>query len=150
MMTMSRPACLASTMTCSRPASAVQTMRAPVRTSPVLQRTGVQPILARVVIRFARFGRKKLPFYRLVAIDSRKHREGKPLEYLGWYDPLKKETNLNAPAIKKWLGVGAQTSKTVGNLLQKAMVIDRKQVMSPAKTKGLAKHAANNATKKED
>lgn len=75
---------------------------------------------------------------------------GGGVQYLGWYDPLKKETNLNAPAIKKWLGVGAQTSKTVGNLLQKAMVIDRKQVMSPAKTKGLAKHAANNATKKED
>lgn len=47
--------------------------------------TGVQlradiQCLCGTQIRFARFGRKKLPFYRLVAIDSRKHREGKPLE----------------------------------------------------------------------
>lgn len=45
-------------------------------------------------------------------------------QYLGWYDPIRKETNLNAPSIKKWLGFGAQTSNTVGNLLKKAMVID--------------------------
>ena len=45
-------------------------------------------------------------------------------QYLGWYDPLRKETNLNAPSIKKWISVGAQTSDTVGNLLKKAMVID--------------------------
>ncbi len=43
---------------------------------------------------------------------------------LGWYDPLRKETNLNAPAIKKWLAVGAQPSDTVKRLLKKAMVID--------------------------
>ena len=48
-------------------------------------------------------GRKKLPFYRIVAVDSKVRRDGAPLEYLGWYDPLKKEANLNAPAIKKWL-----------------------------------------------
>eukprot|EP00878_Enallax_costatus_P022309 GHUV01023657.1.p1 GENE.GHUV01023657.1~~GHUV01023657.1.p1 ORF type:complete len:127 (-),score=29.77 GHUV01023657.1:585-965(-) len=63
------------------------------------------------------------PFYRLVAIDSRDRRDGRPIEYLGWYDPLKKETNLNAPAIKKWLQVGAQPSDTVRNLLKKAYVI---------------------------
>jgi ribosomal protein S16 len=43
---------------------------------------------------------------------------------LGHYDPLKKETNLNAPAIKKWLEVGAIPSDTVSNLLKKAMVIE--------------------------
>jgi small subunit ribosomal protein S16 len=47
-----------------------------------------------------------------------------PTQRLGYYDPLKKETNLNAPAIKKWLEVGAQTSQTVGNLLKKAMVVE--------------------------
>jgi small subunit ribosomal protein S16 len=46
------------------------------------------------------------------------------LQRLGFYDPLKKETNLNAPAIKKWLGVGAQPSETVTNLLKKAMVME--------------------------
>lgn len=42
----------------------------------------------------------------------------------GWYDPLRKETNLNAPAIKKWLQVGAQPSDTVRSLLKKAYVIE--------------------------
>lgn len=79
---------------------------------------------AKVAIRFQRFGRKKAPFYRLVAIDSRDRREGRPLERLGFYDPLKKETNLNAPAIKKWLAVGAKPTETVANLLKKAMVLD--------------------------
>ena len=43
---------------------------------------------------------------------------------LGFYDPLKKETNLNAPAIKKWLDVGALPSDTVRDLLKRAMVIE--------------------------
>lgn len=46
---------------------------------------------------------------------------------LGWYDPLKKETNLNAPAIKKWLEVGAQPSDTVENLLKKALILPLKR-----------------------
>lgn len=46
------------------------------------------------------------------------------MERLGFYDPLKKETNLNAPAIKKWLAVGAKPTETVANLLKKAMVLD--------------------------
>ncbi len=137
-------------------------------------------------IRFARFGRKYRPFYRLVAIDSRARRDGRPLEvcflvgcctlvvahlmtraalytyththvstqYLGWYNPLNKETSLNAPRIQHWLQVwdcggwihtqthtqthththtpshtiytqvGAEPSDTVNNLLKKAMVIE--------------------------
>ncbi|EFJ42044.1 plastid/chloroplast ribosomal protein S16 [Volvox carteri f. nagariensis] len=83
----------------------------------------------RVALRFQRFGRKKLPFYRLVAIDSKKRRDGEPLEYLGWYDPLKKETSLNAPAIKEWLAKGALPSETVENLLRKAYVMEPKSVV---------------------
>lgn len=87
----------------------------------------------RVAIRFQRYGRKKAPFYRLVAIDSKDRRDGMPLEYLGWYDPLKKETNLNAPAIKKWLANGALPSDTVRTLLKKAYVIqpDAPKVVVP-------------------
>lgn len=59
-----------------------------------------------------------------MAIDSRKRRDGAPIEYLGWYDPLKKETNLDAPLIKKWLAQGAQPSDTVRNMLKKAYVIE--------------------------
>ena len=45
------------------------------------------------------------------------------IQELGWYNPLSKETNLNAPSIKKWLSVGAKPSDTVETLLKKAMVI---------------------------
>mmetsp|Transcript_5392 Transcript_5392/g.24021 ORF Transcript_5392/g.24021 Transcript_5392/m.24021 type:complete len:124 (-) Transcript_5392:97-468(-) len=77
-----------------------------------------------VKIRFTRLGRKRTPFYRIIAIDSRKRRDGAPLEYLGWYDPVKKQSNLDAPAIKAWLGKGAQPSDTVRNLLKKSLIMD--------------------------
>ncbi|KAI3438469.1 hypothetical protein D9Q98_000898 [Chlorella vulgaris] len=97
----------------------LQTLQAPTRCPAAM------PLVEnRVAIRFTRVGRKKLPFYRIVAVDSRVRRDGKPLEFLGWYNPLNKEANLNAPAIKKWLSVGAQPSETVGALLKRAMVID--------------------------
>jgi small subunit ribosomal protein S16 len=79
---------------------------------------------ARVAIRFARFGRRNRPAYRIIAIDSRKRREGRPLEWLGYYDPISKDVSLDAPKIKKWLNVGAQPSESVTKLLKKAMVID--------------------------
>ena len=50
------------------------------------------------------------------------HRALRP-QFLGWYNPLKKETSLDAPAIKRWLDVGAQPSETVGNLLVKALIM---------------------------
>lgn len=46
------------------------------------------------------------------------------MQRLGWYNPLSKETNLNAPAIKKWIGVGAKPTEATARLLKKAMVID--------------------------
>jgi len=76
-----------------------------------------------VRLRFTRGGRHKAPFYRLVAIDRKDWRDGRPLEYLGFYDPMKKETQLNAPAIKKWLENGAIPSDTVANLLKKALIM---------------------------
>jgi small subunit ribosomal protein S16 len=94
--------------------------RAPVSRAQGASRATTVSVENRVALRFQRLGRKKAPFYRLVAIDSRDRRDGAPIEYLGWYDPLRKETNLNAPAIKKWLGNGAQPSETVRNLLKKA------------------------------
>ena len=79
---------------------------------------------ARVHIRFARFGKKNAPVYRIIAIDSREKRQGRPLEWLGHYNPISKEVNLNAPNIKKWLETGAQPTESVKKLLQRAMVID--------------------------
>ena len=69
-------------------------------------------------IRLKRYGRKKLSVYRIVAIDSRKRRDGKALEEVGYYNPLNKETRLNIGKINKRIKEGAQLSKTVKRLIQ--------------------------------
>ncbi len=68
-----------------------------------------------LTIRLARIGKKKKPFYRVVVIESSKPRNGRIVEAVGTYDPLKKpaEIKLDADRIKHWLGVGAQPSDTV-------------------------------------
>ncbi len=64
-------------------------------------------------------GRRKSPFYRIVAIDSRTRRDGNEIERLGWYDPLKTDmaVDLNEDRIIHWLKKGAQPSETVNNIL---------------------------------
>lgn len=73
-----------------------------------------------VKIRMTRAGAKKHPYYRVVAIDSRKARDSRPLEYLGTYDPGKKEpeVKLDLEAIERWVGKGAQMSETVSALVK--------------------------------
>ncbi len=73
-----------------------------------------------VKIRLARFGAKKRPFYRIVAADSQGKRDGRYIELLGTYDPLKDppEVRLNAERIKYWVSVGAQATSTVASLLK--------------------------------
>ena len=74
-----------------------------------------------VKLRLKRIGRRKSPFYRLVAIDSRKRRDGREIERLGWYNPIRPglEADLNEDRIKHWLSEGAIPSATVHNLLTK-------------------------------
>lgn len=78
-----------------------------------------------VVIRLTRRGAKKRPFYRVVAADSRKPRDGRFLEVLGTYDPLKKENNINIDSEKTmaWIKNGARPSKTVESLIKKAGIV---------------------------
>jgi small subunit ribosomal protein S16 len=78
-----------------------------------------------VKLRLKRFGKKKQPSYRLVAIDSRDRRDGRPLEELGFYNPRTKETRLNVPKIVQRLKDGAQPSDTVRSLLNKAQVFEQ-------------------------
>ena len=70
-------------------------------------------------IRLARFGKKKKPFYRVVVIEKTRPRNGRFVEVVGTYDPLKKpaEIKLNAERIQHWLGCGAQPSETVRSFL---------------------------------
>ena len=78
-----------------------------------------------VKIRLKRYGRNKLPVYRVIAIDSRSRRDGKALSELGIYDPIREKTQLDVPAIVFYLKQGAQPTKTVNHLLQKAKVFDQ-------------------------
>ncbi|CEO95621.1 30S ribosomal protein S16 [Plasmodiophora brassicae] len=89
-----------------------------------------------VRLRLARFGRHKLPFYRMVAVDSRVRRDGKPLEVVGTWNPLPdkfgaKHLRLNMERVKYWLGVGAQPTSIVHNLLSKADLLEPPCVPTP-------------------
>ena len=70
-------------------------------------------------IRLSRGGRKKRPFYRVVAANSESPRDGKFLDILGTYDPLKEpfEFKVDAEKLNKWLDIGAEPTDTVRSLL---------------------------------
>ncbi len=80
-----------------------------------------------VKIRLRRMGTKQTPFYRLVVADSRAARDGRFLESLGTYDPLKHPIGFTIDADKalRWLQRGAQPTDTVRQLLSKAGVLRR-------------------------
>ena len=74
-----------------------------------------------VVIRLARHGAKKKPFYRIVVADGERPRNGKYLENVGTYDPLidPAKVTLKTERIQYWMGQGAKPSDTVRSLLKK-------------------------------
>ncbi len=74
-----------------------------------------------VKLRLKRMGSKQKPFYRVVAADSRSSRDGRFIETVGTYDPVKKEESITIDEEKalKWLNNGAQPTDTVKNLLTK-------------------------------
>ena len=80
-----------------------------------------------VRIRLQRMGRKKRPFYRVVAADSQAPRDGAFLETIGHYDPLTEPATVVIDEEKalKWLRHGAQPTETVAGLLKKLGVWDK-------------------------
>ena len=74
-----------------------------------------------VHIRLKRQGRRKRPFYRVVAIDSRTRRNGREIERLGWYDPIKEglAIELKQDRVFHWLNQGAIPTDTVSSLLRR-------------------------------
>ncbi len=76
-----------------------------------------------VKLRLKRMGKKKSAFYRIVVADSRVQRDGKYIELLGTYDPLKKHTILNKELSLKWMFNGAQPTDTVKSILSKEGVL---------------------------
>lgn len=74
-----------------------------------------------VKVRLTRMGSKKSPFYRIIATHSRTPRDGRFLEILGYYDPVKNPAVLHVKQerVDYWVSVGAQMSDTVASLLRK-------------------------------
>ena len=74
-----------------------------------------------VTIRLTRAGAKKVPFYRVVAADTRSPRDGRFIEQLGVYDPLRKpaEFRVDGDRLAHWLKAGAVPSQTVSELLRR-------------------------------
>ncbi|MCX8131943.1 MAG: 30S ribosomal protein S16 [Clostridia bacterium] len=78
-----------------------------------------------VKIRLKRMGAKKSPFYRVVVADSRYPRDGRFIEEIGTYNPLKDpaEVSIDNEKAAKWIKNGAQPTDTVKSLLKKAGII---------------------------
>nr|YP_008578521.1 ribosomal protein S16 [Asclepias nivea]AGW05063.1 ribosomal protein S16 [Asclepias nivea]AWH05805.1 ribosomal protein S16 [Asclepias curassavica]AWH07991.1 ribosomal protein S16 [Asclepias nivea] len=75
-----------------------------------------------IKLRLKRCGRKQRVVYRIVAIDVRSRREGKDLQKVGFYDPIKNQTYLNVPAILYFLEKGAQPTGTVQDIFKRVGV----------------------------
>ncbi len=80
-----------------------------------------------VKIRLKRMGMKKKPFYRVVVADDHFPRDGRFIEEIGYYNPMKQPADINVDGerAKYWLGVGAQPTDTVRILLKKTGVIEK-------------------------
>ncbi len=78
-----------------------------------------------VKIRLRRMGAKKSPFYRIVVADSRFPRDGRYIEQLGIYDPMKEpaEIKIDAEKAKEWIANGAQPTDTVKGILKNEGII---------------------------
>lgn len=78
-----------------------------------------------VKIRLRRMGAKKAPFYRIVVADSRYPRDGRFIEEIGYYDPIKEPSvvSVDAEKAKKWIADGAQPTDTVKTILKKNGVL---------------------------
>jgi small subunit ribosomal protein S16 len=72
-----------------------------------------------VALRFSRQGKKKSPFYRIVAADKRSARDGRFIELLGTYHPITKKLVLDRVRYDKWISVGAQPSGTLASIIRR-------------------------------
>jgi small subunit ribosomal protein S16 len=100
-----------------------------------------------VVIRLSRVGRNKICRYRMVVTDSRAKRDGASIETIGTYNPQAqpKAFTYKADRVAHWIGMGAQPSVTVMNLLKQDRFAEKKA----ATAKGLDPATANIARKAE-
>ena len=94
-----------------------------------------------VKLRLRRMGKKKQPVYKVVAADSRSPRDGKFIEAIGLYNPKTEPATVDIKESRAlyWLGVGAQPTDTVKNLLSNQGIILKRELMK----KGLSEEAIN-------
>jgi small subunit ribosomal protein S16 len=85
-------------------------------------RASPKELFMAVVLRLARAGAKKMPYYHVVATDSRNPRDGKFIEAIGAYDPNLEppKFEVNQERLEHWLKVGAQPSETVADLIKRS------------------------------
>lgn len=81
-----------------------------------------------ISLRFAKIGKKKMPYFRLIAVDKQKDPWGAFLEILGHYNPRTKELKIELERVKYWLSKGAEATKTVHNLFITHKIIEGKKL----------------------
>nr|YP_011014284.1 ribosomal protein S16 [Eremogone kansuensis]WQA10689.1 ribosomal protein S16 [Eremogone kansuensis] len=81
-----------------------------------------------VKLRLKRCGKKQRAVYRIVAIDVRSRREGRDLQKVGFYDPIKNKIYLNVPVILDFIQKGAQPTETVYDILNRAEIFKEFQI----------------------
>lgn len=75
-------------------------------------------------LRLKRTGRKRSPSFRLVIMENTFRRDGRPVEEVGYYNPITKQYKFDTDKIKKWLNYGAKPTQTVLSLLKKSEIIN--------------------------
>jgi small subunit ribosomal protein S16 len=108
-----------------------------------------------VVIRMMRAGAKKRPFYRIVVADSRRQRDGRFVEILGYYDPMAKPfaVKMDDEKVKGWIAQGAQPSTQAASIFRRAGIIAarpskprKKAATASAKQNGVARKRPRKVT----
>ena len=105
-----------------------------------------------VRIRLTRIGRMHRPFYRIAAYDSRTRRDGRALEYLGYYDPLLTtgtRVKLDKEKAEAWIAKGAQPSETVASFLREIGVQYKKSARNRKRNKARAAKRKSATPKKK-
>lgn len=76
-------------------------------------------------LRLKRLGKKRYPSYRLVIMENTFRRNGRPIDEVGYYNPMTKDYKFDSAKIKEWLSYGAKPTSTVLTLLLKAEIVSK-------------------------
>ncbi|MFH1193007.1 MAG: 30S ribosomal protein S16 [Candidatus Jorgensenbacteria bacterium] len=99
-----------------------------------------------LAIKFKRIGKKHQASFRVVVAERRSKLQGRSVEDLGWVNPLTKKVEIKKDRIQYWLGVGAQPTPTVWNVLVKAGIVEGKKIAVHKKSKAKPAPATAEAT----